>query len=94
MYQHTNFASYIRFAVDAVQEGLRQGAFGGHLTQEDVRAGTAEVSVSYIGESVQGDVLHVHMWCPPGTNRTVVCSMEKEGQVINQVTLTYHAAAV
>lgn len=94
MYQHTNFASYIRFAVDAVQEGLRQGAFGGHLTQEDVRAGTAEVSVSYIGESVQGDVLHVHMWCPPGTSRTVVCSMEKEGQVINQVTLTYHAAAV
>ena len=48
--------------------------------------------IAYLGESVEGDVLRVKVWCPEGLERTVMCSMEKEGQVVNQVTLTFHSA--
>ena len=41
---------------------------------------------------MEGDVLRVKVWCPEGLERTVMCSMEKEGQVVNQVTLTFHSA--
>ncbi|KAK7495671.1 hypothetical protein BaRGS_00013118 [Batillaria attramentaria] len=91
-YNHTNFASYPRFALDAIHDALSQGLLPESLSEKDIAAGVAEVKISYIGEAVEGDMLQVHVWCPEKTERTVVCSMNKEGQLINQVTLIFHSA--
>ncbi|XP_076455805.1 uncharacterized protein LOC143290338 [Babylonia areolata] len=92
MYRHTNYSNYVRFAVDAVHDALHLGRLDGALTEKDVRAGVRQLRVVYLGESVEGDVLRVQVWRGDG-DRCVVCSMEKEGQVINQVTLSYFPAA-
>jgi hypothetical protein len=44
----------------------------------------------YLDESAEGDSLFIQVWCPENTERTVVCSMDKQGQTINQVTLTFY----
>ena len=91
-YKHTNFSSYLRFAIDAVHDALKQGKLQSQISEAEVSSGTAVAKVAYLGESVEGDVLRVKVWCPEGLERTVMCSMEKEGQVVNQVTLTFHSA--
>ena len=53
-------------------------------------SGVSEVKVAYLGESAEGDVLQVRLWCPLDEKRTVTCSMTKEGgQPVCQVTLTF-----
>ena len=54
-------------------------------------SGVSEVKVAYLGESAEGDVLEVRLWCPLDKKRTVTCSMDKEGgQPVCQVTFTFH----
>ncbi|KAK7092927.1 uncharacterized protein [Littorina saxatilis] len=89
-YNHTNFASYPRFAVDAVHDAVRLGKLEGHLSQAEISSGISQVKTAYLGECVEGDVLKIQVWSVEGYDRTVLCSMEKDGQVINQVTLTFH----
>lgn len=89
LYDHTNFSSYPRFAINGIHAALRDGHLDGYLTKEDVEAGVAELKVAYLGESVEGDALQMKIWKLP-EDRTFVCSVEKNSQVINQVTLTFH----
>nr|KAG5705693.1 hypothetical protein BaRGS_026632 [Batillaria attramentaria] len=56
-YNHTNFASYPRFALDAIHDALSQGLLPESLSEKDIAAGVAEVKISYIGEAVEGDML-------------------------------------
>jgi hypothetical protein len=58
------------------------------VTEDHLASGVSEVKVAYLGESVEGDVLDIEVWCPE--ENTAVCSMTKEGKVICQVTLTYN----
>ena len=92
-YKHTNFASYPRFAVDAVHDALRLGKLQGKISEAEISSGVALAKMAFLGESEEGDVLTVKVWCPESLQRTVVCSMEKGGQVVNQVTLTFHSVA-
>lgn len=92
-YKHTNFASYPRFALDAVHDALRHERLNGLLSEADFSSGVSQVKMAYLGESIEGDALRIQVWCPESTERTVVCSMEKEGQTINQVTLTFFPGA-
>ncbi|XP_076455804.1 uncharacterized protein LOC143290337 [Babylonia areolata] len=88
---HTNNISYVRFAVDALVPAVREGTLASCLTLEDLRSGVSEVKAVYQRESSEGDELHVHLWCPLAEERTVVCSMEKQGgQPVCQVTLRFH----
>lgn len=90
IYNHTNFSSYPRFAINAVHDALKNKHLEGWLTKSDVEAGVAEIRLSYLGESLEGDLLHVKTWKVLGKERTVMCSIEKNNQVINQVMLTFH----
>ena len=90
-YKHTNFASYPRFALDAVHDALRQGRLEGRISAGEVSAGIATVKIAYLGESAEGDLLTVKVWCPESSERTAVCSMEKEGQAVNQTTLIFRS---
>ena len=65
----------------------------GSLTEAEVRSGVSEVKLAYLGESDEGDVLQVRLWCPGSGERTVVCSMTKgEETPVCQVTLTFNKA--
>ncbi|KAL8570975.1 hypothetical protein ACOMHN_037835 [Nucella lapillus] len=90
-YNHTTFSHYPRFALNAVHDALRHGRLQGHLTEEAFKAGVRQVKVCYLGESTEGDVLKIQVWPgeAEGNRCVVVCSMEKEGRVITQVTLTF-----
>ncbi|KAK7495668.1 hypothetical protein BaRGS_00013115 [Batillaria attramentaria] len=87
---HTNFTSYVRFAVDALHHASKTGLLDGCLTKADISAGASEVKVAYLGESGDGDVLHVHVWCQRDVDRTVVCSMDRDTEPVCQVTLSFH----
>ena len=78
--------------MDAVHDALRLDKLGEHLSAKDISAGISQVKMSYLGESVEGDVLQVKVWSMEGCERTMMCSMEKEGQVINQVMLSFYSA--
>ena len=49
-----------------------------------------QMKLAYIGECVEGDTLTIKVWCPENTERTVICSMEKDNKRINQVTLSFY----
>ena len=64
-YKHTNWSSYARFCVDAAHLFSMEGKLK-HFT-DNIENGLQRVELTYIGECLHGDTLHIHVW-EDGTN--------------------------
>jgi len=64
-YKHTNFSSYLRFAIDAVHDALKQGKLQSQISEAEVSSGTAMAKIAYLGESVEGRGVPNFIACQP-----------------------------
>ena len=100
---HTNFASYSKYAIDVLHLGLylkskppsnqldyrNLSALDG-ITEDVVRCGLKNVKINFINESVEAEIIHVHVWKQEGPEFVILCSIEKEnGLCICQLSLEY-----
>lgn len=59
---HTNFASYIKYAIETAMEGSRLGIFSGIFSGPLWHYRTKTIMASFIGDSRVGDVVLVAAW--------------------------------
>lgn len=94
-YNHTNYTSYSKFAVDSMQAALHKQEKDGRveglkdLTFDFVDNGLKQLNICYLQQSLMGDTLDVHVWQEEGDSHTIICSMHLGESHICQVFLEY-----
>lgn len=59
-YNHTNWTSYARYAIDAAHLCSKQGSLK-HFT-DNIKKGISKIQLHYYGESLEGEYLDVYTW--------------------------------
>ncbi|XP_059174205.1 uncharacterized protein LOC131954494 [Physella acuta] len=91
---HTNFTSYVNFAVNALHAATGQTNNSSTacvlhgVSKDTLPNGLKELQVRYLGESQDGEGLNVHIWQEEHDD-TVLCSIERDETVLCQVKLVY-----
>ena len=89
LYSHTNHVSYVRFCHDAASMLVVKGVFSvlkGDLAFRRVRSCVC----SYLGESVPGDVVDIHVWEDPKDARILYFDVVKDGKSVCQCMIDFH----
>lgn len=89
---HTNFTSYVNFAVNALHAAMGQTSNTAcvlhGISKKTLPNGLKELQVRYLGESQDGEGLTIHIWQEEHDD-TVLCSIERDEKVLCQVKLVY-----
>ncbi|KAK6181632.1 hypothetical protein SNE40_009453 [Patella caerulea] len=87
-YNHTNSASYSRFAINAIQNASSNKYFNS-LTQDKLNSGIKKIQMSYIGESAEGDLIEASVW-EASDKPIAYCQFLKEGKAVFQCSVLYN----
>lgn len=81
-YKHTNWSSYVRFAVDAAHHCAKKG----HLPNfdENLQNGVNKAELYYCGESSEDDVIDVYAWEDQDNSKLMFFDFEKNDKSIFQ----------
>lgn len=111
---HTNYASYIQFAINGIQQALKLKEVADiyavseksdqrktctstrqaklclrGMSREIMRNGLHSAKISFLKESLLGDVLDIHLWQEDGCEPNVFCVVELGGKELCQIQLEY-----
>ncbi|KAK3594293.1 hypothetical protein CHS0354_018983 [Potamilus streckersoni] len=84
---HTNYASYVRYAIDAAHFISKQGEID--EIKDMLNNGISKLEMLYLGESTEGDVLHIFMWARQSTQNRIIVQMDKEDSTVFQCCMYY-----
>ena len=87
---HTNFSTYIKYAMQAAMEASANGKFHGLFKVPHMDYIAKNITVSYLGESKVGDVLDINVWQNLENKQKFHCDISRNGKSINQITIEFY----
>ncbi|KAL3835940.1 hypothetical protein ACJMK2_021401 [Sinanodonta woodiana] len=84
---HTNYASYIRYAIDAAHFISKQGEID--EIKDMLNNGISKLEILHLGESTEGDILDIFMWAVQSTQNKLIVQMDKGDNTVFQCCMHY-----